>query len=464
MKNNTLADEIIDAVLELELQEILKPTIIGTYVYKHKVDGQDVQIPDENVFYRIWLNRVIDQLSFQILETALCQARVRLNSITLVPVNISAERAFEVAAENRLDWMNARSSLVDSWRKIQVAANALKSDLSIQVKGSAGTIDNDGLKFDASNSQISVGVVWDSPMTRHTEQSAYRTQLLMYQQSRRDYYSYVDNVQSEIRDTIRLLQRNQIEFEIQRASIAISTTTVELAQLELIRPPQTPGQSNSDNNLAQRIITALEKLLDAQNSFLDMWIGYESKRMGLDLQMGTLQLDDRGHWIDPGPITDDSVHVSKTGSGSVVGVGYTSENVSRNGVSSVRDIVPPAPTLAPEVDEADAPNGVPPRPDNGSKISTPVSEIPPLGMQVIEVQVEDTTKPKQTKDAPLPPVCDNATIAAEPQTPEETELKPSYHKKKTVFNNGKTNVTFIQSNINTTPLTKENAPQPPEGQ
>jgi hypothetical protein len=46
----------------------------------------------------------------------------------------------------------------------------------------------------------------------------------------------------------------------------------------------------------------LDALLAQQNSFAGAWVDYESQRMQLDLDLGTMELDDRGMWIDPGPI------------------------------------------------------------------------------------------------------------------------------------------------------------------
>jgi len=81
---------------------------------------------------------------------------------------------------------------------------------------------------------------------------------------------------------------------------------VDLARLGLERPPRTAqetaarGQSTEG---ARNLVEALSSLLSAQNNFLGVWINYEVQRMNLDLDLGTMKLDHRGLWIDPGPIT-----------------------------------------------------------------------------------------------------------------------------------------------------------------
>jgi hypothetical protein len=48
------------------------------------------------------------------------------------------------------------------------------------------------------------------------------------------------------------------------------------------------------------LVNALSDLLNVQNDFLSVWVDYEVQRLGLDFDLGTMQLDDRGMWIDPG--------------------------------------------------------------------------------------------------------------------------------------------------------------------
>ena len=52
----------------------------------------------------------------------------------------------------------------------------------------------------------------------------------------------------------------------------------------------------------ERLVSALTDLLTAQNDFLSVWINQEALRRTLDFDMGTMQLDPSGSWIDPGPL------------------------------------------------------------------------------------------------------------------------------------------------------------------
>jgi hypothetical protein len=54
------------------------------------------------------------------------------------------------------------------------------------------------------------------------------------------------------------------------------------------------------NTTARDLVSALSDLQSVQNDFLSVWVNNEVERMNLDFSMGTMQLDNRGMWIDPG--------------------------------------------------------------------------------------------------------------------------------------------------------------------
>ena len=53
---------------------------------------------------------------------------------------------------------------------------------------------------------------------------------------------------------------------------------------------------------ARNLIDALDGLRSAQDAFLIVWVDYEVRRGVLDLDLGTMELDEKGLWIDPGAI------------------------------------------------------------------------------------------------------------------------------------------------------------------
>lgn len=295
--------ERLERILQKQGNAPAPTPIPGTKTDKETATQRVIRELQEKDVYRDWIRRVLSAFQYELVSLSIMQTRARLDSITLVPTSITPEDAFEIASNNRLDWMNRRASLVDTWRQIDITANKLKSDLNVSVEGELGTIDKKGVRFDGDNGRLQVGVEWDSPLTRHNEMLDYRRAQVQYQSARREYYTYVDSVNADLRSVLRDIQINQVEFEIKRNAILIATSRVDEKQLGMEKPP-TRG-ATIDANTAKDVISALDNLMTSQNQFLNTWVSYQTQRMLLDLYMGTMELDSKGRWVDPGTITKD---------------------------------------------------------------------------------------------------------------------------------------------------------------
>lgn len=242
------------------------------------------------------------QLSSILAELSLLQARARLDAATLVHVDFTAEQGIRMAAENRLDWMNARASLVDSWRLVEFNANALKSDLSVIFSGDLNTTDNNPVRFRGPTGRLRVGLQYDAPLTRMSERNTYRQSLIEYQQARRNYMAFRDQIHLAFRNRQRQVQLNQLNFETRRAAVTVTINQVEQTRLRLDKPPQPGETSTLTNTTARDLVDALRNLTQAQNDFVSVWVNYEVQRLGLDFDLGTMKMDDCGQWIDPGAV------------------------------------------------------------------------------------------------------------------------------------------------------------------
>ena len=249
---------------------------------------------------------VFTELYDQLLELSLIEARARLDTVTLVPIELTAEEAFDIARVNRRDWMNARAAVVDQWRLIEVAANDLKSDLDVVVEGRMDPLANNLFGSGPVNNTtgaIRVGLEFDAPLTRLAERNNYRRALINYQRTRRKYYAFEDGIQQSLRNGIRVIRFSQIDFEVRRAAVFVAIIRTDMTRLQLTEPPAKGGGVGATT--ARDVQEALQDLLGAQNDFLGVWVDYEAQRMNLDLDLGTMELDSHGLWLDPGPVTGD---------------------------------------------------------------------------------------------------------------------------------------------------------------
>ncbi len=243
---------------------------------------------------------LLAQLGDDVLSLQLIQARARVESLVLPEVEIDPGEALQIARVNRRDWANARASLVDRYRSIEFIADNLESSLDVTF---AGGIQNDGnnpFALRRNTQTLRVGLQWDAPITRLLERNTYRQALIEYEQAKRSYYNYEDNIWRLLRATIRQLRANRINFELGRQSVRIAAAQLELN--EDIREFRDARGLSSGPTAARDTITALSALLDSQNGLLNLYVNFEVVRRGLDLDLGTMELTPDGMWIDPGPI------------------------------------------------------------------------------------------------------------------------------------------------------------------
>ncbi len=249
---------------------------------------------------RMALRGPLTRLSGELLELSLIQARARLDTVYVSPIELTQEQAYAIARDYRLDLMNARSQLVDRWRLIEFNANDLLSGLDITFEGDIRNTGNNPLRLDAATGRLRAGVEFDAPLTRLAERNIYRQALIEYQQARRDFYRFRDGINLSLRNTLRNLSLNELNLELRRAAVLVAISQVDLTSIRLARPPQPGVESQLGDTTARDLIDAQASLLNVQNQFLSVWLDYQVRRLRLDFDLGTMRLDAQGMWIDPG--------------------------------------------------------------------------------------------------------------------------------------------------------------------
>src|SRR6059036_1208159 len=130
--------------------------------------------------------------------------------------------ALDVARGSRLDWMNNRAALVDTWRLIEFNANALQSNLTVRLSGEINTIGkNNPLRFRDETGTLRAGLELDGPFTRLVERNNFRQQLIQYQQDRRQLIQFEDAIRQSVRRVLRDLEQLRVNLEIQRRAVTI---------------------------------------------------------------------------------------------------------------------------------------------------------------------------------------------------------------------------------------------------
>ena len=222
------------------------------------------------------------------------QNQIRLFLIEINELQIEEDIAVRIALENRLDLMNSRGAVVDSYRQVEIAADQLQSDLDVTASAGLNTDSgvNNAFRFDGDEAQYSLGVAVDGPLNRLGERNGYRIAQLAYQQQRRAYMQDEDSIVNSVRLDLRQLRTNRFSFQIARQQLITATRLVDEAQLNLRQ------DRGTDSSTTQDLLQALESLRDEKNALIGSWIAYETSRIALFVDLELLQLDEQGVWVN----------------------------------------------------------------------------------------------------------------------------------------------------------------------
>jgi hypothetical protein len=271
--------------------ESLEASIAGVWAELQRVEQND-QLAMNDVLSP--LITTLADLSGRLLELRLVQAGARLDAITFAPIELENEDALLIASAYRRDWQNARAALVDSWRLIYFNANALRSDLDIVFSGDIGNVGDNPFRIRDTRGRLRAGVQFDAPLTRLAERNQYRQALIEYQQARRNYYQFRDRVSQGLRNRLRQMRLNELNFELRRAAVLVAISQVDLTQLRLAQPPQPGIETQVSPTQARDLVQSLGDLLNVQNDFLSVWVNHEVQKLGLEYDLGIMELDRTG--------------------------------------------------------------------------------------------------------------------------------------------------------------------------
>ena len=249
-------------------------------------------------------------------RSILVQARARLEAVTIDTVDLKPADAFDIALNNRLDFMNGRAALVDRWRQIQIKADALQSILNVTARGDVRTAGDNPVDFQLPTGSFKLGLEFDAPLTRLLERNDYRRSLIAYQQSRRGLIQSRDKLHLGLRALLRQIEQLRTTLEIQRRAVAIAIRRVDLNRANLYAPvpPPRPGQRAAQfgPTAAVNMLSALSSLRDTQNQFLGVWLNYYAARMRLSRELGMMPLDEKGRWLNQSlPTSNSEAHINQ---------------------------------------------------------------------------------------------------------------------------------------------------------
>ena len=223
---------------------------------------------------------------------------IRLEKSILVPLNVDFNDAASIALENRLDLMNRRGIVVDTRRRYEVAAERLLTDVNLVAEGSVGTpplaSSNEPFDFSSDSAQFRAGIEIVTPLDRRRARNNFRAAQVSLQRARRNYMAAEDQVKLDIRTMYNEAITEARIFEICRRALRVAARELDQA----IEFGDRPDAGENAGGRGVNISRALENILYNQNEMIESWAEYETARLSIYRDMGTMDINESGLWAD----------------------------------------------------------------------------------------------------------------------------------------------------------------------
>lgn len=210
-----------------------------------------------------------------------------LKTTGLLAVATSEDAAFAAAVEHKLDLLNEIDRFEDSKRKIVVAADRLKANLTFV---SGVSLANDAVnysKFDVSHYSANAGLQLDLPFDRLLQRNAYRATLIAFERAVRSLALTLDTSRDAVRQGLRNLEQLQQTYAIQTNALALADQRVNASGILL-----QAGRAQIRDQLEAQTAQVL-----AQNAVTQVLVDYLAARLKFLVDVGALRTEAERWWL-----------------------------------------------------------------------------------------------------------------------------------------------------------------------
>lgn len=197
------------------------------------------------------------------------------------------EEAIEIALTHRLDLANARDSIDDTRRKLELEAKNLGVQLTLNGRANAASDgDTNFTDISLSDGTYSLGLEADLPLDQTAERNSYRQALIGLQQDLRGLDQDIDNIKLDIRQAYRDLEETVQSYRIQQIGLRLAEQRVEGERLGLQY-----GLSS-----VRLVLESEDALVQAQNDLLGALVSHIVAKMSFFRDIGIMQVRPDGMW------------------------------------------------------------------------------------------------------------------------------------------------------------------------
>lgn len=203
-------------------------------------------------------------------------------------IDLDTDALLALSLERRLDLVTMRDRRIDAERRVQVAAEALRTGLDLEAAVNSTSEEGRPLSFRSGNSPWSLGLGFDLPIDRLPERNLYRTSLLDRDAAVRGEEAMTDSVLVGMRENLRQTRSTAKRYELQLISVQLAEKRVRSAEMKL-----EAGRSDT-----RTLLEARRSLLAAQNSATSALIDFALARLSLYRDLELLDVDEGGIHLD----------------------------------------------------------------------------------------------------------------------------------------------------------------------
>lgn len=265
------------------------------------IDADEKMTPEQATQSVDLMGTVRRRLLTIVRESTGLSIAVRVDLVTLPDIPFGSEEAVRAGLNCRLDLMNRRGFVMDARRRLEVAADRLEATVDLVAEGEVNTkplLENGNpVDFRAKDSSYRVGVAVTTPLDRRRERNNFRAAQISFQRARRNFMAAEDQVKLDVRRQLRMAGSQREIFESNRRALRIAARELDQA-IEFGERPDAP-----DGGQGVNVSRALDNILLAQNELIEAWVDYETARLGLYRDVGVMEIDERGHWIESADIS-----------------------------------------------------------------------------------------------------------------------------------------------------------------
>ena len=222
---------------------------------------------------------------------------------------IQEENAVEIAMDQRLDLINAFDKVADAYRKVDVAADAIRAELNLvgyvqSDAGGSGTglFGANQAQLRSTENQYELSLQLKLPLDRLAEKNAYRRALISLSSQQRAHLDLTDNIASQVRNAHRTMLESKERYQNEEESCTIAEKRAQDSLLLI----QYGRASTRD------LLDSYDDLFDSNDAVSDSLMDYVSASMDFYRDTGIIKILPDYSWSSQVPSTIQNITVTKS--------------------------------------------------------------------------------------------------------------------------------------------------------